>query len=71
MHIHQLNYMCYRKLCNAVTNKPSNFYTAGQWTLGLCSVAMAGKSSVSKALLMKRQAQFILNNLIIKKLPPG
>jgi len=50
--------MCYRKLCNAVTNKPS-----GQWTLGLCSVAMASKSSVSKALLLKRQAPFILRLL--------
>ena len=55
--------MCYRKVCDAVTNIPSNFYTAGQWTLGLCSVAMASKSSVSKALLMKRQAQFILRLL--------
>jgi hypothetical protein len=60
MHIHQLNYMCYRKVYDAVTNKPSNFYTAGQWTFGLCSVAMAGKSSVSEALLMKHRAQFIL-----------
>jgi hypothetical protein len=63
MHIHQLNYMCYRKLCNAVTNKPSNVCTAGQWTLGLCSVAMAGKSNVSKVLLMKCHAQFILRLL--------
>lgn len=50
-------------MCDAVTNIPSNFYTAGQWTLGLCSMAMASKSSVSKALLMKRQAQSILRLL--------
>jgi len=55
--------MCYKKVCDAVTNKPSNFYTAGQCTLGLCSVARAGKRRVSETLLMKCQAQFILRLL--------
>jgi len=72
MHIHQLNYTCYKKVCDAVTNKPSDFYTAGQWTLGLCSLARAGKRSVSEDLLKKRQHSLFLDYLMMLcKLPPG
>jgi hypothetical protein len=34
--------MCSRKLCNAVTNKPSDFYTAGQFKLGFPQTPVYG-----------------------------